>query len=201
MGLLIADFSIIPCNLVLLNRKESMVQKISLIIINLIFGSMVLYSYYYGLNKEPELSLKLWGGVPLILQPIIVASMFISAIGYFIFTYNFLINVNVDFFFLNKFNYWNLHIIYLFVLIPSMFWMNFTFKYMKSGNIFDWYVVVTILFCVGIASIILFLFTIDTLMENNTSVYLLSVIGASLFVFHTLFLDGFIWTIFFNKQP
>ena len=68
-----------------------MIQKVSLIMINLIFGSMVLCSYYIGLNKEPELSLKLWGGVPTILQPIIIGSMFISALGYFFFTYNFLV--------------------------------------------------------------------------------------------------------------
>ena len=67
-------------------------QKITLVLINLIFGSMVLYSYYAGVTKEPDLSVKLWGGVPSILQPFIVSCMFISAIGYFFFTYNFRIN-------------------------------------------------------------------------------------------------------------
>ncbi len=52
-------------------------QKIVLILINIIFGSLVLLSYYKGVNREPELSLKLWGGVPKVLQPYIVASMFI----------------------------------------------------------------------------------------------------------------------------
>ena len=177
-----------------------MIQKFCLIIINLIFGGMVLYSYYIGLNKEPELSLKLWGGVPAILQPIITGSMFISAIGYFCFTYNFLVNVDVEnILFLNTFNYWFLNIVYLLILIPSMLWINLTFKYMKSGNPFDWYIVVAILFCIAIASIILFLFIVDTKYENNTFIYLVSVIGGSFFVFHTLFLDGFIWTVFFNK--
>ena len=84
--------------------------------------------------------------------------MFISAVGYFFFTYNFLSNVNPDnVMFLNKFNYWYLHIVYLLVLIPSMLWIDLTYKYMRSGNIFDWYVVVAVLFCVAIASIILFL--------------------------------------------
>ena len=179
-----------------------MIQKISLILINLIFGSMVLYSYYIGLNKEPELSLKLWGGVPNILQPIIIGSMFVSAIGYFFFTYNFLVNVDINnTLFLNKFNYWYLHILYLLILIPSMLWMNLTFKYMKSGNAFDWYIVVAILFCVAISSIILFLFIVDMNSKNNSFIYLSSVVGASFFVFHTLFLDGLIWTVFFNHKP
>ena len=91
MGQLIADFFFIQCNQVHINKREKMIQKVSLIMINLIFGSMVLCSYYIGLNKEPELSLKLWGGVPTILQPIIIGSMFISALGYFFFTYNFLV--------------------------------------------------------------------------------------------------------------
>ena len=87
-----------------------MIQKILLILINLIFGSLVLFSYYSGLNKEPELSAKLWGGVPSLLHQFIIYSMFISAIGYFLFTYNFLVNINVEnFLFLNKFNYWYLH--------------------------------------------------------------------------------------------
>ena len=177
-----------------------MIQKITLVLINLIFGSMVLYSYYAGVTKEPTLSVKLWGGVPLILQPFIVGCMFISAVGYFFFTYNFLSNVNPDnVMFLNKFNYWYLHIVYLLVLIPSMLWIDLTYKYMRSGNIFDWYVVVAVLFCVAIASIILFLFTVDTKFDNKSFIYLGSVFGASFFVFHTFFLDGLIWTVFFHK--
>ena len=83
-------------------------QKISLILLNLIFGSLVLLSYYKGVNREPELSLKLWGGVPKVLQPYIVASMFISAFGYFFFTANFLINVDpVNVKFLGRFNYFS----------------------------------------------------------------------------------------------
>ena len=175
-------------------------QKITLVLINLIFGSMVLYSYYAGVTKEPDLSVKLWGGVPSILQPFIVSCMFISAIGYFFFTYNFLVNVNPDnAMFLNKFNYWYLHILYLLVLIPSMLWIDLTYKYMKSGSTFDWYVVVAVLFCVAIASIILFLFIVDTKIEDKNFIYLASVFGGSFFVFHTLFLDGLIWTVFFHK--
>ena len=110
-------------------------QKIILIIINLIFGSLVLFSYYNGITKEPQLSAILRGGVPSILQPIIICFMFISAIGYLIFTYNFLINTDANsILFLNKFNYYYLHLLYLLVLIPSMLLMNSTFRYMNSGS-------------------------------------------------------------------
>jgi len=177
-----------------------MIQKIILIIINLIFGSLVLFSYYNGITKEPQLSAKLWGGVPSTLQPIIICFMFISAIGYLIFTYNFLINADANsILFLNKFNYYHLHLLYLLVLIPSMLWMNSTFKYMNSGSSLDWVIIVAMLFCVAIASIVLLLFTIDMKIEENSFIYLASVIGATIFAFHTLFLDAIIWTVFFNR--
>ena len=81
-------------------------QKPLLILINIIFGSLVLFSYYNGINKNPDLSLKLWGGVPKILQPFIVGCMFAGAFGYFFFTAHLLLNIDpntVSFF--NKFSY------------------------------------------------------------------------------------------------
>ena len=75
-----------------------MMQKEILILINLIFGSMVLYSYYNGITKEPQLSAKLWGGIPSILHPIIICFMFISAIGYLFFTYNFFFFLTENYF-------------------------------------------------------------------------------------------------------
>jgi len=176
-------------------------QKIALIFINIIFGSLVLLSYYKGVNREPELSLKLWGGVPKVLQPYIVASMFISALGYFFFTANFLLNVNSEEVkFLGKFNYWSLCVVYLFILIPSALWIELSFSYMKSGDVNTWYYAIFTLYCVAIFSVILLLFTVDTYVDNNSKLYLLSVLGASLFTFHTLFLDGLIWTFFFHKH-
>ena len=71
---------------------------------------------------------------------------------------------------------------------------------MNSGNSLDWALIVAMLFCVGIASIFLLLFTVDMKIEGNTFVYLASVIGASIFSFHTLFLDAIIWTAFFNRM-
>ena len=180
-----------------------MSQKIILLLINIIFGSMVLLSYYFGLNKLKSLgkdSMLLWGGIPEILQPIIVSFMFLGAIGYFFFTYNFLINVDPDeVLFLNRFKYWTLHILYLLIFIPSMLWICQTINYMDSGSQIDWIITVIILFTVAIASVILFLFTIDLKIDNKF-MYLASVIGAALFTFHTLFLDGLIWTIFFHKS-
>ena len=112
-----------------------MTQKIVLLLINLIFGSMVLLSYYFGVNRlkdagqDPAL---LWGGVPEVLQPIIVTFMFLGAVGYFFFTYNFLVNVSTEVLFFNRFKYWSLHVLYLLVFILSMLWIYQTINFMES---------------------------------------------------------------------
>ena len=180
-----------------------MIQKIVLVLINLVFGSMVLLSYRYGVNKLVDMgkdpSKLLWGGVPDILQPIIVVFMFIGAAGYFLFTYNFLFNVSTDKVFLGKFSYSTLHMLYLLIFIPSMVWIGLTIEYVGSNRgAFDWIVIVLVLFTVAGSSILLLLFSIDLKVESGR-MYLPSVVGAALFTFHTLFLDALLWTTFFHR--
>ena len=55
-----------------------MLQKKILILINIIFGTFLLYTYYRGISNNPGIGLKLWGGVPQIITPYIIYSMFIS---------------------------------------------------------------------------------------------------------------------------
>ena len=64
-----------------------MSQKKYFLLINLILGSLLLFSYYNGVNQNPEIASQLWGGVPAILIPYIISSMFLGAFGYFFFTY------------------------------------------------------------------------------------------------------------------
>ena len=83
-----------------------MLQKKILILINIIFGTFLLYTYYRGISNNPGIGLKLWGGVPQIITPYIIYSMFISAAGYFFFTYYLLFNIdNNSIKILNTFNY------------------------------------------------------------------------------------------------
>ena len=125
--------------------------------------------------------------------------MFISAIGYFFFTSNFIFNVNLhEKKFLGRFPGWSLHIVYLLILIPSSIWIDLTFQYLKSGVSIHWIYVLSVLYCVGLSSILLFLFVVDS-GNSNQLIYLFSVIGAGFFVFHTMFLDGLIWTTFFHS--
>jgi hypothetical protein len=173
--------------------------KISLIILNIIFGSLVLFSYYNGVTKNPELSLKLWGGVPKVLHSFIISFMFVGAIGYFLFTTHLLLNIDIDYKFFGKFNYCFLHLIYLMILIPSALWIDLTFLYMKSNTSINWFYVVSCLSSVAFFSVVLFLFIVDTYIDKSHWLYFYAVIGSLAFVFHTVFLDGLIWTFFFNK--
>ena len=76
--------------------------------------------------------------------------------------------------------------------------IDLTFQYLKTGVPLHWVYVLSALYCVGLSSILLFLFVVDS--GNTTqSIYLFSVIGAGFFVFHTMFLDGLLWTIFFHS--
>ncbi|MAV65358.1 MAG: hypothetical protein CMG00_09235 [Candidatus Marinimicrobia bacterium] len=185
-----------------------MIQKTILVIINLVFGSMVILSYAHnwikikkllGLQTNEQVGRALWGGVPEPLQPIIFAIMFISAAGYFFFTYNFLFNVDTNKVFLETFSYSSLHFLYLLIFIPSMVWMGLTVDYINSEKSFyDWAVIVLVLFTVGVASLLLFLFTLDLKTESG-GMYLVYVLGSAIFAFHTLFLDALLWTTFFHR--
>ncbi len=61
-------------------------QKTIFIIINILLGSLLLYSYYRGVTNNPDIAPKLWGGVPEYITQYMVISMFLGAFGYFFFT-------------------------------------------------------------------------------------------------------------------
>ena len=124
--------------------------------INILFGSILLYSYYRGINNNPGIGIKLWGGVPQIITPYIVTSMFISAIGYFFFTYYILFFVdNRSIKVFNVFNYTFFIITYLFILIPSCLWIDFSIFYINNPSNLLWIAICAILYTVGIFSILL----------------------------------------------
>ena len=173
--------------------------KIYLIILNLIFGPLLLYTYYKGLTSGITGS-NLWGEMPNYLRPASGISMIVSAIGYFIFTYYFLAKVDINTVFFNRFNFWLIIILYAFVLIPSCFWIDYTIQYMNTGltGQWLWIFICLILYTVGIASALLLL-TIYNLSSHEGLLYYLSMIGCLIFTIHTLIFDGLLWTYFFNK--
>ena len=73
-----------------------MFQKYFFIVINIILGPLLLYTYYRGVSQNSDIVSKLWGGVPPVLIPYIVVSMCIAAFGYFFFTYYLTFEINQE---------------------------------------------------------------------------------------------------------
>ncbi len=177
-----------------------MSQKYFFIIINIFLGPLLLYTYYRGVTKNSEIAAQLWGGVPPSLTPYIVTSMFIGALGYFFFTYYLIFEINQeDLLVFNKYSFSIFIILYLLILIPSCFWIDLSINYLINGNPIIWKLIVTVLYTVGISSVILLLCLINIKPNEPSLIYKLSIIGCCFFTFHTMFLDGLLWTIFFHK--
>ena len=175
-------------------------QKYFFILINIILGSFLLFTYYRGVTSNSDIAPKLWGGVPPYLTDYIVASMFIGAIGYFFFTYYFIFKIDHNtVLFLKKFNFSFIIILYLLILIPSCFWIDLSLIYIKNGDPLLWKGIVGILYTVGISSILLLISLLSINPGSNSILYKLAVYGCACFTFHTMFLDGLLWTIFFHK--
>ena len=182
------------------NFYKLMFQKYLFILINLILGSTLLFTYYRGITNNPDIASKLWGNVPQYLTPYIVASMFIAGIGYFFFTYYVLLKIDyhsIKIF--NQFSFSFFIILYLLILIPYCFWIDLSNQYIITGNPLLWKLIVLILYTVGISSVILLLALISVNPNNGSILYKLSIFGCSCFAFHTMCLDGLLWTILFHK--
>ena len=131
-------------------------QKYLFIIINIILGSFLLFTYYRGVTNNPDIAPKLWGGVPPYLTSYIVGFMFIGAIGYSFFTYYLTFKINHEtVLFFNRYNFSYIIILYLLILIPSCVWIDLSLLYIKSGNPLIWKLIVIVLYTVGLSSIML----------------------------------------------
>ena len=181
-------------------KKIKMLQRNIFIAINLIFGSILLYSYYKGIVNNPEIGEKLWGGVPKSLTPYIIYSMFISALGYFFFTYYILFKVDFNSIkIFNQFNFSFFITIYMLILIPSCFWIDLSIAYINNPNQILWMLICSILYTVGISSLILLISLYNIRPQETSILFNISFIGCIFFTIHTVFLDGLLWTIFFHK--
>ena len=175
-------------------------QKTFFIIINLVLGSILLYSYYRGVTNNPDIAPKLWGGVPVYLTKYMVSSMFLGAFGYFFFTYYLLFEINHETILVfNKYSFKLFILLYLLILVPSCFWIDLSLYYIQNPNPMIWKLIVLVLYTVGFTSLILLLSILNINPNNGSILYKLSVLGSILFTFHTLFLDGLLWTISFHK--
>jgi hypothetical protein len=174
-------------------------QKIILLIINILGGIAVIGSYILGLKGQSGGANILWGGVPANIRPVYTVSMIMSALGYFAFLYYIFFRldpVQIKIFGISGFAIFN--VLFLFILIPSAFWMPLTNMYVGNPSIGTWIGIRVVLAVVGLSSIAL-LCALVTLQDKVPGVaYWLAVIGSGYFALHTTVLDAIIWAALFK---
>ncbi len=171
------------------------IQKIILLIINLFGGIAVIGSYIIGLSSKSGGANALWGGTPASVKPIYTFSMVLAALGYFAFIYFILFRLSPDF---SNFNI--LYLIFLGILIFSVFWMPLTNMFLAAPGTSLWIMIRIVLAVVGISSCALAWFLISLHARESGLAYWLAVAGSVYFAFHTAVLDMILWPIFFKMQ-
>ncbi|MFC1905278.1 hypothetical protein ACFLXL_00535 [Chloroflexota bacterium] len=174
-------------------------QQIILLVINIIGGIAVIGSYILGLGTQTSGANALWGGISSSIRPVYSISMILAALGYFAFIYFILFRLvpaKVSIAGISGFSLF--YVIFLFILIPSAFWMPLTNMYIANPVPGLWIGIRTVLALVGLSSIVL----VWTLLSLQTKVpgiaYWLAVAGSSYFAFHTAVLDAILWPVLFK---
>ena len=177
-----------------INQKR---QKYLFFTINIIGGSLVLFSYAYGLITHVELRDSLWGAIPENIKSFYVVSMFMATFGYFLFT-----SYILKKYFFNKNNNLSLlrliNILYAGIIFPSVMWMPMTFEYLLNGSVELWWLIRMVLFIVGVSSSLLFILLLFLNFKNKSNFQLMSIVGIFSFWVQTMILDALVWPIYFN---
>jgi hypothetical protein len=173
--------------------------QIILLIINVIGGAAVIGSYIFGINAQADGANLLWGGVSTSIRPVYFTSMILSALGYFAFLYYILFRLDpaqVSIAGVSGFALF--YVIFLFILIPSAFWMPLTNLYVSNPSTGIWIWIRTVLALVGLASIALLWALVTMQGKVPGTAYWLAVAGSGYFAFHTAILDAIFWANLFK---
>jgi hypothetical protein len=169
--------------------------KLVLILVNVILGISLLYSYYYYI-KTGGVSGKILWGRSYSVRKLYIASMILAAIGYLL-VLGFSIFKTVDSS-KNRALLSNLIIIQILILVMSMLWLPLTLDYIKGNRKpLTMIAVVIVLFIVGISAFKQ-MKLIQQLTPENTQCAKMtqtaSVMGAGVFFIHTFFFDFIGWS-------
>ncbi len=171
------------------------IQKIILLLINIVGGIAVISSYIIGLSLKNRGAEALWGGTPASIRPVYTFSMVLAALGYFAFLYFIFFRLSPDIF-----NFNILYIIFLGILGASVFWMPLTNLFLANPGTLLWVAIRAVLAIVGISSIALVWVLVSLHTKEVNFAYWLAVAGSAYFAFHTAVLDMILWPIFFKMQ-
>jgi hypothetical protein len=175
-------------------------QHIIFLVINVIGGAGVIGSYIYGISAQAGGASVLWGGVPKGIRPVYGVSMILAALGYFAFLYYIFFHLTPsEVSIAGSFNFSLFYVIFLFILIPSAFWMPLTNLYVANPGPGIWFWVRTVLILVGLASIALVWALLSLQTKIPGVAYWLAVAGSGYFAFHTAVLDAVVWAALFKS--
>jgi hypothetical protein len=174
-------------------------QQIIFLVINIIGGIGVIGSYIFGLSGQTTGANALWGGISSSIRPVYGISMILSALGYFAFLYYILFRVAPgEVSIAGIFGFSLFYLIFIFILIPSAFWMPLTNMYVANPTSGLWTGIRTVLIVVGLASIALVWALLSLKIKVPGTAYWLAVAGSSYFAFHTFVLDAILWPALFK---
>lgn len=175
------------------------IQQIILLVINIVGGAAVILSYVFGLNAQAGGANVLWGGVSTSIRPVYFVSMILSALGYFAFLYYILFRLEPAQTSIAGVSGFTLfYVIFVFILIPSAFWMPLTNFYVANPGPGIWVWIRVVLALVGLASIALVLALLTLQGKAPGISYWLAVVGSAYFAFHTAILDAVVWAALYK---
>jgi len=131
-------------------------QKIWFLVINGLGGLAVIASYVAGLASHPNTEELIWGRITPALKSVYLVSMPLAAVGYLLFLYFILFQLDAGAVHIWGFDgFLVLDIIFMTILVFSAFWMPLTYRLIDT-QWQGWWVYIRIVLCfVGLASLAL----------------------------------------------
>jgi len=174
------------------------IPQIILLVINLLGGGLIIFSYLHGLKKYPAERGAVWGGVPNRLKPWYTVSMLLAAVGYLICLY--FIFLGLDWANLSLGAVVLLYICTLMTLFPSALWMPLTFGMLHQPSLWRWRLTRLTLAIVGFGSLGLLGTLVWISGYEGLAIYWLAIVGMALFCVQTALLDALVWTYYFKRS-
>jgi hypothetical protein len=173
-------------------------QKRTMLLINVLGGIAVLFSYAYGLWTHPGSSDALWGGVPKSIQPLYSVGMIAAAAGYFAIAYFLLIRLDPEEARITKrYRFGIFNLFYAMILFPSALWMPLTFAMIETPSAGLWIATRITLLIVGLGSVGLLWGLLRLEPRTPRWAYWLAVAGSVAFSNQTAVLDALVWANYF----
>ncbi len=173
-------------------------HKIWFLVINSLGGFAVVASYVSGMVSHPNTEQLIWGRITPSLRVVYFVGMPLAAVGYFLFLYFILFQLDADNVRIWGFDGFSvLDIIFAVILVFSALWMPLTYKLIETQWRGWWFYIRMVLFFVALASLSLLCALLMISQKEPAWSYWLAVSGAALFFIQTGLIDAFIWPALF----